>query len=495
MPNWKKLITSGSDAHLNSIDVATNVTATGFIGNLTGTASYATNIGEIFGYQHTQTTPTGSWIINHSLNTSTPVVQVYDGSNKVILPKEIQSTTPNQTVVTFDYNQGGYAVISKGSGVTNVSVQTASYATFSDVAAVAIDANTALNATSASYANTSQTSTTSTSASYATQALSASYAPVPTTASYALTALSASYAPTNPTASYALASLSASYAPTSATSSYALVALSASYAPTPTTASYAITASYALNGGGTSGGGTTSVTISGSNPGTKDSGSLWWNNNDGNLYIQTQTPTGSIWAPAVNTVAGNISASYSETAQTSSYIKTAQTASFVLNAQSSSFSQTSNTLSTNYIPYYIQAGNNSGQAMPVGLTTITNWTNVTVSTGSAWNATTGVFTVPRTGYYKLRASIIYTANTAPVNSEFNVGIAVNGVVNFTSTHFRTSNSSYYTQIPPAEGILYLTAGNTITFVSYQSGGSTINLWDRADINTITIQELTNYVTK
>lgn len=37
MPNWKKLIVSGSDAILNT------VTASGFLGNLTGTASWATN--------------------------------------------------------------------------------------------------------------------------------------------------------------------------------------------------------------------------------------------------------------------------------------------------------------------------------------------------------------------------------------------------------------------------------------------------------------------
>jgi len=41
MPNWKKVITSGSDAALNSISVTTNVTATSFTGSLLGTASYA----------------------------------------------------------------------------------------------------------------------------------------------------------------------------------------------------------------------------------------------------------------------------------------------------------------------------------------------------------------------------------------------------------------------------------------------------------------------
>jgi len=41
MPNWKKLIVSGSDASLNSLNVAQNVTAQSFTGSLFGTASFA----------------------------------------------------------------------------------------------------------------------------------------------------------------------------------------------------------------------------------------------------------------------------------------------------------------------------------------------------------------------------------------------------------------------------------------------------------------------
>ena len=40
MPNWKKVIVSGSDASLNSLNVTVGVTGS-FTGSLTGTASYA----------------------------------------------------------------------------------------------------------------------------------------------------------------------------------------------------------------------------------------------------------------------------------------------------------------------------------------------------------------------------------------------------------------------------------------------------------------------
>jgi len=46
MPSWKKVILSGSDAALNSLNVTTNVTASSFtgsfVGSFLGTASYAT---------------------------------------------------------------------------------------------------------------------------------------------------------------------------------------------------------------------------------------------------------------------------------------------------------------------------------------------------------------------------------------------------------------------------------------------------------------------
>jgi hypothetical protein len=41
MPSWKKVIVSGSDASLNSLNVATNVVAQSFTGSLFGTASFA----------------------------------------------------------------------------------------------------------------------------------------------------------------------------------------------------------------------------------------------------------------------------------------------------------------------------------------------------------------------------------------------------------------------------------------------------------------------
>ena len=43
MPNWKKVIVSGSNASLNSLSVSTSITATSFTGSLQGTSSWANN--------------------------------------------------------------------------------------------------------------------------------------------------------------------------------------------------------------------------------------------------------------------------------------------------------------------------------------------------------------------------------------------------------------------------------------------------------------------
>ena len=118
MPNWKKVIVSGSDASLNSLAVSSNITAQSFTGSLQGTssyavtASYALNGGGSAGaasYTFNQSTPSTTWTINHNLTSSYPAITVYDTSGYVIIPQNIQSTSPNQTILTFSYGATGYA--------------------------------------------------------------------------------------------------------------------------------------------------------------------------------------------------------------------------------------------------------------------------------------------------------------------------------------------------------------------------------------------------
>lgn len=162
MPNWKKLIVSGSDASLNSLTVATSVNAQSFTGSLFGTASWAeysttasfvtsSNVFGPFGsnsvvsssyaltasfalnvsdngFIYTQGSPSDTWTINHSLQTTVPLVQVYDSSYSQIIPSSITAVNANVVELTFAYPLTGYAIISKGSGVSSVSAVSSSYA-------------------------------------------------------------------------------------------------------------------------------------------------------------------------------------------------------------------------------------------------------------------------------------------------------------------------------------------------------------------------------
>jgi hypothetical protein len=203
MPNWKKVIVSGSAGSLSSLNVDTFITASiisanEFTGSLYGTASqavsssYAATASFAFsipdqGFQFTQAIGTSSWTVNHNLNTFTPLVDVYDSSYNQLIPAGVSSISSNTTQITFSTEQAGYAIISKGSGVSSTNAITASYAltasfvTTAQTASYILNAVSASRATSAANADTASFVTTAQTASYVLNAVSSSFA---TTASY-----------------------------------------------------------------------------------------------------------------------------------------------------------------------------------------------------------------------------------------------------------------------------------------------------------------------
>jgi hypothetical protein len=121
MPSWKKVITNGSNASLNSLSVDTNITAQSFTGSLFGTASFALTASYVEGgggtpiYVHTQSIASDTWSISHNLGTSFPIITVYDDGNNVIIPQEITSLTTSSLSITFPLSIAGYASIAGGS--------------------------------------------------------------------------------------------------------------------------------------------------------------------------------------------------------------------------------------------------------------------------------------------------------------------------------------------------------------------------------------------
>ena len=56
-----------------------------------------------------------TWSIDHNLNTTSPIVQVYSG-NQVMIPASIRSISVNRTEITFAAATAGRAIISTGVG-------------------------------------------------------------------------------------------------------------------------------------------------------------------------------------------------------------------------------------------------------------------------------------------------------------------------------------------------------------------------------------------
>lgn len=65
-------------------------------------------------YTHNQQNASTTWTINHGLNTTSVQVQVFDTSDRVVIPDEITVSTSNQASVTFNTALSGRAVVLTG---------------------------------------------------------------------------------------------------------------------------------------------------------------------------------------------------------------------------------------------------------------------------------------------------------------------------------------------------------------------------------------------
>jgi hypothetical protein len=123
MPNWKKVVVSGSDATLNSLNVLTSVTASNFTGSFKGDGSNLTNVPvdfeQIAAYDFTFTS-SSLVSVTHSLNTSNPFVQVYDESNEQVIPQTIRIVDLDSVEIVFPTITSGKVIVAKGGHVITV---------------------------------------------------------------------------------------------------------------------------------------------------------------------------------------------------------------------------------------------------------------------------------------------------------------------------------------------------------------------------------------
>jgi hypothetical protein len=126
---------AGNDIHsfTGSVQISGSLTITGsvsaangFTGSLLGTASYALN-GSSNAIMYQTASAASTWVFNHFLATSYPVVTVYDNNNSVIIPQSITANDSSSLTITFSSARTGVAVASKG-GYVGSAVATATVA-------------------------------------------------------------------------------------------------------------------------------------------------------------------------------------------------------------------------------------------------------------------------------------------------------------------------------------------------------------------------------
>ena len=130
MPNWKKLIVSGSSAHLYNLNVASAVTASYFVGdgsgltNLNATVSEQATVSDTF-------TSTLTKVVSHNFSSKNLVISIYDQNDNQIIPANVNLTDLNTVTITFNQLSTGTVVVAKGGHIVggNATISQVSTAT------------------------------------------------------------------------------------------------------------------------------------------------------------------------------------------------------------------------------------------------------------------------------------------------------------------------------------------------------------------------------
>lgn len=113
---WEDLDTYPANAHIGSIaminrrlmlciDISADASAIPFWFPLTQQLSMVK-------YHHTS--PSRSWLIEHNMNNSTPIVQVYDSTGEIVMPDRVRPIDEDSLLVEFGSDMSGSVVIISG---------------------------------------------------------------------------------------------------------------------------------------------------------------------------------------------------------------------------------------------------------------------------------------------------------------------------------------------------------------------------------------------
>jgi hypothetical protein len=133
--------------------------------------------------------------------------------------------------------------------------------------------------------------------------------------------------------------------------------------------------------------------------------------------------------------------------------------------------------------------NTNGQTIATAtLVTITNWTKTFDRVNANFNASTGTFTAPATGYYQVSGQLVYAAAVGVVNAQYSAAVVANGVAVINGQTFQESTGTEAVTVP-FNGVVSLSSGQTIVIQAYQTTGANRTLGTIANTNTLSITRI------
>ena len=136
--NVKEFVTLDHQGTLTgSLNISGSITASYFVGD----GSQLTNltVAQTATVRSTFTNQT-SVTVEHNLDTTSPIIQVYDSNDYQIIPNSIQLTNSNSAVVTFDSSTTGYVVVARGGHLVSGSISADNISGFDDKVKTKLDA-------------------------------------------------------------------------------------------------------------------------------------------------------------------------------------------------------------------------------------------------------------------------------------------------------------------------------------------------------------------
>jgi len=127
----------------------------------------------------------------------------------------------------------------------------------------------------------------------------------------------------------------------------------------------------------------------------------------------------------------------------------------------------------------------SAQSLTGTAAAITGWTS-TFDANSNFNASTGTFTAPSTGYYLVSGQIAIVLSSPPVGSQTQATVMANGVSVATALHIAASTAELESVLPFCVAVS-LTAGQTVQIFGYSS--TTFSTATSALLNFLSIVQL------